>query len=131
MSSLFTKIVQGEIPCYRIAEDEQFLAFLDVFPLAMGHVLVIPKKETDYFFDLSAEELSGILVFAQPIAKAIGQAFPCRKVGLSVIGLEVPHAHVHLVPMQSVDDLNFSRPKLSPTKESLSEAAERIRSFMA
>lgn len=131
MSSLFTKIVQGEIPCYRIAEDEQFLAFLDVFPLAMGHALVIPKKETDYFFDLSTEELSGILVFAQPIAKAIAQAFPCRKVGLSVIGLEVPHAHVHLVPMQSVDDLNFSRPKLSPTKESLSEAAERIRSFMA
>jgi histidine triad (HIT) family protein len=106
------------------------MAFLDVFPLAMGHVLVIPKKETDYFFDLSTEELSRILIFAQPIAHAIAQAFPCRKVGLSVVGLEVPHAHVHLVPMQTVNDLNFSQPKLSPSPESLAEAAERIRFFL-
>jgi histidine triad (HIT) family protein len=131
MASLFTKIVQGEIPCHKIAENEQFLAFLDVFPLAMGHVLVIPKKEIDYFFDLSTQELSGILVFAQPIARAISQAFPCKKVGLSVVGLEVPHAHVHLVPMQSVQDLNFSRPKLTPSPEALAEAAERIRSFLS
>jgi histidine triad (HIT) family protein len=93
--------------------------------------LVIPKKEIDYFFDLSTQELSGILVFAQPIARAISQAFPCKKVGLSVVGLEVPHAHVHLVPMQSVQDLNFSRPKLSPSPEALAEAAERIRSFLS
>lgn len=111
--TIFSKIIAGEIPCYKIAENENFYAFLDIFPLVKGHVLIVPKTETDKFFDLSENYLSEILLFAQPIAKAIEQLFPCNLCGISVIGLEVPHAHLHLMPINSADDLNFSRPKLA------------------
>lgn len=111
MSSIFTKIINGEIPCYKIAEDDDFIAFLDIFPLAKGHVLVVPKTPTDKIFDLDKVVLSRMLVFAQPIAKAIEQTMPCNRCGISVIGLEVPHAHMHLVPINSADDLNFTRQK--------------------
>jgi histidine triad (HIT) family protein len=126
MASIFTKIINGEIPGYTIREDEHFYAFLDVFPLRRGHVLVVPKQQTDKIFDLSPEELSGILVFAQPIAKAIEKAFPCNRVGITVIGLEVPHAHVHLVPISSANDLNFTQPKLKVTPEQLQEDQSKI-----
>jgi len=126
MASIFAKIIQGEIPSYKIAENEKFYAFLDVFPLVHGHTLVVPKIETDYIFDLSENELKEILLFAQPIAKAIEKAFPCKRCGVSVIGLEVPHAHVHLVPINSADDLNFTRPKLKPTQEELQSAQNAI-----
>ena len=126
MASIFSKIIKGEIPSYKIAENELFYAFLDVFPLVHGHTLVVPKKEIDYFFDLEAEALSSILQFAQPIAKAIQEAFPCKRCGISVIGLEVPHAHLHIVPINSADDLNFTRPKLKPTPEELLDAQTRI-----
>lgn len=126
MSSIFSKIINGEIPSYKIAENDKFYAFLDVFPLVAGHTLVVPKKETDFIFDLSDSELNEILLFAKPIAKAIQQAFPCKRCGISVIGLEVPHAHVHLVPINSADDLNFTRPKMKPTEEELLAAQEAI-----
>jgi histidine triad (HIT) family protein len=126
MSSIFSKIINGEIPSYKIAENDKFYAFLDVFPLVAGHTLVVPKKETDFIFDLSDSELNEILLFAKPIAKAIQQAFPCKRCGISVIGLEVPHAHVHLVPINSADDLNFTRPKMKPTQEELLAAQEAI-----
>lgn len=126
MASIFSKIIHGEIPSYKIAENERFFAFLDVFPLVQGHTLVVPKIETDYIFDLSEIELKEILLFAQPIAKAIEKAFPCKRCGVSVIGLEVPHAHVHLVPINSADDLNFTRPKLKPTQEELKLAQNAI-----
>lgn len=118
--------MKGEIPSYKIAENDTFYAFLDVFPLVQGHTLVVPKIETDYIFDLSQDELKEILLFAQPIAKAIEKAFPCKRCGVSVIGLEVPHAHVHLVPINSADDLNFTRPKLKPTQEELISAQKAI-----
>lgn len=121
MSSIFTRIIQGEIPSYTIAENEQFLAFLDVFPITRGHVLVVPKLEVDRFFDLENPILSEYLVFAKPIALAIEKAIPCKRVGISVIGLEVPHAHMHLVPMQSADDLNFTRPKLNLLPDELKQ----------
>lgn len=127
MGSIFSKIISGEIPSHIIAEDDQFIAFLDVFPLVKGHVLVVPKKETDYIFDLSQEELSGILVFARSIAEKMRKAIPCKRIGVSVIGLEVPHAHVHLVPMNTADDLNFTRPKLKLSQDELAEIAEKIR----
>lgn len=111
--TIFSKIIAGVIPSYKIAENENFYAFLDIFPLVKGHVLIVPKTETDKFFDLSENYLSEILLFAQPIAKAIEQSFPCNRCGISVIGLEVPHAHLHLMPINSADDLNFSRPKLT------------------
>ena len=126
MASIFSKIIAGEIPSYKIAEDETFLAFLDVFPLVAGHTLVVPKREIDRFFDLNKAELSGILEFSKPIAKAIEQAFPCNRCGISVVGLEVPHAHVHLVPINSAEDLNFTRPKLKLTAEQLKDAQHRI-----
>lgn len=126
MSSIFSKIISGEIPSYKIAENDLFYAFLDVFPLVPGHTLVVPKKEIDYFFDLEAEALSSILKFAQPIAKAIQEAFPCKRCGISVIGLEVPHAHLHLVPINSADDLNFTRSKLKPSPEELLDAQTKI-----
>ena len=131
MASIFSKIIQGEIPSYKIAENEKFYAFLDVFPLVHGHTLLVPKRETDYIFDLSENELKEILLFAQPIAKAIEKAFPCIRCGVSVIGLEVPHAHVHLVPINSADDLNFTRPKLKPTQEELRSAQNAILSHLA
>ncbi|MCX6298621.1 MAG: HIT family protein [Bacteroidetes bacterium] len=111
--TIFSKIIAGVIPSYKIAENENFYAFLDIFPLVKVHVLIVPKTETDKFFDLSENYLSEILLFAQPIAKAIDQSFPCNRCGISVIGLEVPHAHLHLMPINSADDLNFSRPKLA------------------
>ena len=131
MASIFSKIIHGEIPSYKIAENEKFFAFLDVFPLVHGHTLVVPKIETDYIFDLSEIELKEILLFAQPIAKAIEKAFPCKRCGVSVIGLEVPHAHVHLVPINSADDLNFTRLKLKPTQEELKLAQNAILSNLA
>lgn len=116
MSSIFSKIVNGEIPAYKVAEDENFLAFLDVMPLVKGHTLVIPKKEVDLIFDLDSEEYKNLWGFAQKVAKKVGNAIPCIRVGVAVVGLEVPHAHIHLVPLNSVSDLNFSneRLKLSP-----------------
>ena len=127
MSSLFSKIINGDIPCHKIAENDSFIAFLDIMPLVKGHVLVVPKIETDYIFDLSEKELSEILLFAKEVAAKLKRAVPCKRIGISVIGLEVPHAHVHLVPMNSADDLNFTRPKLTISQEELAEIAERIR----
>ncbi len=124
--TIFEKIIAGEIPSYKIAENEHFFAFLDIFPLRQGHVLVVPKQGTDKFFDLPENILSEMLVFAQPIAKAIEASFDCNRCGLSVIGLEVPHAHLHLVPINSSDDLSFSRPKPRASEESLKEAQSRI-----
>lgn len=126
MSTIFSKIINGDIPSYKIAENNNFFAFLDIFPLVPGHTLVIPKTETDKFFDVSDDLLREWLVFAKPIAKAIEHAFPCNRCGISVIGLEVPHAHMHLLPINSSDDLNFTRPKLKLTEEELKEAQEKI-----
>lgn len=125
--SIFSKIVNGEIPAHVVAETNDFLAFLDVSPLVMGHVLVIPKKEIDYIFDMEDESYAGLTLFAKIVAKAVKTAFPCKKVGVAVIGLEVPHAHIHLIPMSSVSDMNFSKEKLKPTQEELAEAAKKIR----
>ena len=124
--TIFSKIIAGEIPCYKIAENEQFFAFLDIFPLVKGHVLVIPKIETDHFFDLPDDYLTQMLLFAKPIAKAIEKAFPCNRCGISVVGLEVPHAHMHLVPINSADDLNFTRGKLSLSQEELQLVQQSI-----
>lgn len=128
--TLFSKIIAGEIPSYKIAENDRFFAFLDIFPLREGHVLVVPKTETDKFFELSENYLSEMLVFAQPIAKAIEKSFPCNRCGISVIGLEVPHAHMHLVPIDSADDLNFTRPKLKMSSEELKSAQDKILAAM-
>ena len=127
MASIFSRIVAGEIPCYKVAETEKFFAFLDINPLTKGHTLIIPKQEVDYYFDLSDEDLAGMQIFAKIIAKAIKKAFPCRKVGMAVLGLEVPHAHIHLVPMQSEKDMLFSNPKLQLTPEEFQSIAESIR----
>ncbi len=124
--TIFSKIIAGEIPSYKIAENEHFFAFLDIFPLAEGHVLVVPKQETDRFFDLDEHYLSEILLFAKPIAKAIEKAFPCNRCGMSVVGLEVPHAHVHLIPINTADDLNFTREKLKLSPEQLKQVHEKI-----
>lgn len=128
MASIFSKIIKGEIPCHKIAEDEQFFAFLDVFPLVPGHVLVVPKTETDYIFDIADADLAAMMVFAKQVAKILKAAVPCTRIGVAVIGLEVPHAHIHLVPMNTANDLNFTRPKLQPSQEELKQMAERIRS---
>ena len=127
MPTLFSRIVSGEIPCHKIAENEKFLAFLDISPLREGHTLVIPKNEVNYIFDLDNSLLTEILLFCQPIAKKIEKVIPCKRIGVSVIGLEVPHAHIHLVPIDSADDLNFTRPKLQLSQERLREIAEKIR----
>lgn len=127
MASIFTKIVNREIPAHIVAENDEFLAFLDINPLAEGHVLVIPKIEVDYIFDLQDDVLSKILVFGKGVAKAIEKVVPCERIGISVIGLEVPHAHVHLIPMNSIDDMNFSRMKLTLTPEELAATAKKIR----
>jgi histidine triad (HIT) family protein len=124
--TIFSKIIAGEIPSYKISENEKFYAFLDIFPMAKGHVLIVPKIETDQFFDLSADYLSEILLFSRPIAKAIERTFDCNRCGISVMGLEVPHAHLHLVPINSADDLNFTRAKLKLSPEELSEIQELI-----
>lgn len=126
MPSIFSKIISGEIPSYKIAENDKFLAFLDVFPLVEAHVLVVPKQEVDKMFDLPEDMLSEWLVFARPIAKALEKEFDCKRCGISVIGLEVPHAHMHLVPINSADDLNFTRPKLSLSPEKMQEIQQRI-----
>ena len=126
MASLFTKIINREIPAHIIAEDDHFIAFLDIMPLATGHTLIVPKKEIDYFFDLPDAELASINLFAKKVAAAIKMSFACNRIGISVIGLEVPHAHMHLVPISSSDDLNFSRPKLKPSQQELAFAAEKI-----
>ena len=124
--TIFSKIIAGEIPSYTIAEDDYFFAFLDIFPLREGHVLVVPKIETDKFFDLPDNYLSKMLLFAKPIAKAIEKSFDCNRCGLSVVGLEIPHAHLHLIPIDSVDDLNFTRGKIKVTPEKLKAAQEKI-----
>ena len=113
MASIFSKIISKEIPAYIIAEDENYIAFLDVFPLVIGHALVVPKQEVDYIFDIEDQQLSGLVIFAKKIAKAIGKAIPCKRIGIAVIGLEVPHAHIHLVPLQTVNDINFTQPKIT------------------
>ncbi|HVW95618.1 MAG TPA: HIT family protein [Mucilaginibacter sp.] len=125
--SIFSKIVAGDIPAYKVAETIDYLAFLDINPLAEGHVLVIPKKEVDYLFDLDDELYIGLQIFAKIVAGGIKKAIPCKKVGVAVIGLEVPHAHIHLIPMNHVDDMNFSRPKLTFTPEQLEETMNKIR----
>ncbi|MFL5729379.1 MAG: HIT family protein [Cytophagaceae bacterium] len=128
MPTIFTRIIQGEIPCYKIAEDENYLAFLDISPLAIGHTLVIPKKEIDYIFDIDDSLLSGLHLFSKKVAKAIEKSIPCKRIGMAVIGLEVPHAHIHLIPLNTMNDINFTRPKMSLSKETLEETSALIRS---
>lgn len=128
--SIFSKIAAGEIPSYKVAENEKFYAFLDINPLQKGHTLVIPRREEDYLFDLTDEELSEMIVFAKKVAIAIKKAFPCLKVGMAVLGLEVPHAHIHLVPMQSEGDMNFANKKLSLTPEEFASIADAIQANM-
>ena len=127
MASIFSKIISGDIPCHKIAESDEFLAFLDINPLAKGHTLVIPKTEIDYIFDLEDDILAKLHVFSKGVAKAIEKAIPCKRVGIAVIGLEVPHAHVHLLPLQTVSDINFERPKMNPTQDELSQLAQLIK----
>jgi len=124
--SIFSKIISGEMPSYKVAEDEHFIAFLDIFPIVKGHVLVVPKQEIDKFFDLPEELLSRMMVFARPIARAIESSFECKRCGISVIGLEVPHAHLHLVPINSADDLNFTRPKLKVESAEMQELQRKL-----
>lgn len=127
MPSIFTRIINREIPASIVAEDEHYIAFLDVNPLVPGHVLVVPKAEVDFIFDIDDTKLAGLMVFAKKVAQAIRKSIPCKRVGVAVIGLEVPHTHIHLVPMNSMGDINFTRPKLSPSKEELQTTAEKIK----
>jgi len=129
MPSVFTRIVNGEIPCHKIAETEEFLAFLDVFPCAIGHTLVIPKQEVDYIFDLEDTLYDGLMLFAKQVAKAVESAIPCQRIGIAVIGLEVPHAHVHLIPMNSMADMNFNN-KLQVSQDELAKTAAMIRKYI-
>jgi len=126
MPSIFTRIVNGEIPCYKVAEDDRFLAFLDINPLAIGHTLVIPKKETDYIFGINDQEYADLWLFAKKVALAVEKVVPCKRMGIAVLGLEVAHAHIHLVPINTVYDIDFSKPKLSLTKEEFLELVEKI-----
>lgn len=126
MASIFSRIVAGEIPCYKVAEDENFLAFLDINPLAEGHTLVIPKKETDYIFAIDDAEYQAFWLFAKRVAKAVESVVPCKRIGLAVLGLEVAHAHIHIVPINTVYDIDFSKPKLQLSKERFAELTERI-----
>ena len=128
MISIFTRIINGEIPCYKIAEDEKCFAFLDISPLAKGHTLVVPKIETDYIFDIADDEHKYLWNYAKYVAHAVKAAIPCKRIGIAVIGLEVPHAHIHLIPMNKVSDMNFANPKLKVTDNEMLEIAERIRS---
>jgi histidine triad (HIT) family protein len=128
MPSIFSKIISGDIPAFKVAEDENYVAFLDIFPLAKGHVLVIPKKETDYIFDLDSEEYLGLFNFAKKVAKAMDKVISCERIGVAVIGLEVPHAHIHLVPLHDVSDINFERPKLKFPDSEMKEIADLIKS---
>jgi histidine triad (HIT) family protein len=127
MASIFTKIVNGDIPSYKILEDKNYYAFLDVYPLVKGHTLVIPKKEIDYIFDVDDELLAGMMVFAKKVAKAIDAAIECKRVGVTVIGLEVPHAHIHLIPMNQERDISFTNPKLKLSEDEFKEVAEKIK----
>ena len=126
MASIFTKIINGEIPAYKVAENDEFLAFLDVFPLVEGHTLVIPKKEVDYIFDLEDDEYMRLQLFAKQVAKGVKTAIPCKRIGVAVIGLEVPHTHIHLVPLQTMDDINFTRPKLKLEPSKMEEIQQKI-----
>lgn len=130
MPSIFTKIVNGEIPCYKIAENEKFLAFLDVFPISEGHILVIPKQEIDCIFDLDEKTYSDLMSFSRVVAIGLKKAISCNRISIQVIGLEVPHAHVHLIPINTMNDCNFSKPKLKYSKEEFTETAAKIRSFL-
>jgi histidine triad (HIT) family protein len=127
MATIFSKIVKGEIPSYKIAEDEHYYAFLDINPLAKGHTLVIPKQETDYLFDLKDDLLAGMMVFSKKVARAIEKAISCKRIGVAVLGLEVPHAHIHLVPINAESDISFSKPKLQLSKEEMEAIADKIR----
>jgi histidine triad (HIT) family protein len=126
MPTIFTKIIKGEIPCYKIAENEKFFAFLDINPLSKGHTLVVPKVETDYFFDLESEMLSDIMIFSKNIAHALDKTMDCKRTAIAVVGLEVPHAHVHLIPLKTMSDFSFAKPKLKLTKEEFEEIAAKI-----
>ena len=126
MASIFTKIISGELPCHKLAEDDNYLAFLDISPLTPGHALVIPKKEVDYIFDMDQPLLEGIMPFAGKVAKAIEKVVPCKRIGVTVIGLEVPHAHIHLIPMNKVSDMNFAKPKMEISSEELADLAQKI-----
>ncbi|NJL75750.1 MAG: HIT family protein [Saprospiraceae bacterium] len=131
MATIFTRIVNGEIPSYKIAETDQYLAFLDIFPLVKGHILVIPKQEIDYIFDMEDALLAGLMVFSKQVAKALKAAIPCERIGVAVIGLEVPHAHIHLVPMNTMGDINFTKPKLQLSPSELTDTAEAIKKFIS
>jgi len=126
MATIFSRIVRGEIPSYKVAEDDRFFAFLDINPLTKGHTLVVPKVEVDYLFDLDAETLAGLTLFAQRVAKAIEKVVPCKRIGVAVLGLEVPHAHIHLVPLNKESDIDFRKPKLKLTQEEFTDLARRI-----
>jgi histidine triad (HIT) family protein len=130
MSTIFTKIVNGEIPSYKIAEDDNYFAFLDINPLAKGHTLVIPKKEINYIFDIDDDLLGGMMVFAKKVARAVEQVVPCKRMGITVLGLEVPHAHIHLVPINSIFDIDFSKEKLKLTAEEFEKLAADIRAHL-
>jgi len=126
MASIFTKIIAGEIPSYKIAEDDRFFAFLDIRPMAKGHTLVIPKKEVDYIFDLDDELLAGLMAFAKKVAKALEQCVPCERIGVAVLGLEVPHVHIHLVPINAITDLQFGKPPVNMEQDEMAALAERV-----
>ncbi|MBP8959454.1 MAG: HIT family protein [Bacteroidales bacterium] len=126
MASIFTRIINGEIPCYKVAEDNNYFAFLDINPLTKGHTLVVPKKEVDYIFDLEDETYTGLMLFSKKVARAIEKEIPCKRIGVVVLGLEVPHVHVHLVPMNTMEDINFKKPKMQLTSEEFSSIAEKI-----
>ncbi len=128
MATIFTKIIRGEIPCYKIAGDDKYFAFLDINPLRAGHTLIVPKLETDYIFDLDDQYLSGMMVFSKKVAAAIREVFPCNRIGVAILGLEVPHAHIHLVPMDTMEDINFKNPKLKFSPEEFKDMAAKISS---
>ena len=128
MATIFTRIIKGEIPCYKITEDDNYFAFLDINPLKAGHTLVVPKQETDYLFDLEDDKLAGMIIFSKKVAEAIKSAIPCNRIGVAVLGLEVPHAHIHLVPMDTMEDVNFKNPKLKFSPEEFKDIAAKIRS---
>jgi len=130
MASTFTKIINGDILCHKIAEDDKYFAFLDINPVKEGHTLVIPKQEVDYIYDLDDETLAGLNVFAKRVAEAVKSACPCNRIGVTVIGLEVPHAHIHLIPIEKLNDMSFEKPKMNPTQVELTKVASRIRSFL-
>ena len=126
MSSVFSKIIAGDIPAFKVAEDENHLAFLDIFPLAYGHLLVIPKKEIDYIFDIDSDQYLGLFTFAKKVAEAMKKVIVCKRIGVAIVGLEVPHAHIHLIPLNNISDINFDKPKLKFSKKEMNEIAQKI-----